>query len=147
MNVDRSKFTHEVKVSMPDLGDSDIMDDDDAFGVVDKWYKKEGDVIKQDDVICDIRTKLFTFGMMTDDDYDSIMGEILVPEGSDPVKLLVARLSSSCQRFINALPPHRTHNHEENSKARNLEDSSDQMRVRVAYFRCSFSHFLPPLYL
>lgn len=86
MNVDRSKFTHEVKVSMPDLGDSDIMDDDDAFGVVDKWYKKEGDVIKQDDVICDIRTKLFTFGMMTDDDYDSIMGEILVPEGSDPVK-------------------------------------------------------------
>ena len=24
--------------------------------------------------------------MMTDDDYDSIMGEILIPEGSDPIK-------------------------------------------------------------
>ena len=30
--------------------------------------------------------KLFTFGMMSDDDYDSIMGKILVPEESDPVK-------------------------------------------------------------
>lgn len=31
-------------------------------------------------------TKLFTFGMLTDDDYDSIMGKILVQEESDPVQ-------------------------------------------------------------
>mmetsp|Transcript_24626 Transcript_24626/g.53101 ORF Transcript_24626/g.53101 Transcript_24626/m.53101 type:complete len:212 (+) Transcript_24626:182-817(+) len=86
-DIDRSKFTHEVKVSMPDMGDSDLGGDDaDALGVVDKWYKEEGDIIKRDDVICDIRTKVFTFGMMTDDDYDSIMGKILIPEESDPVK-------------------------------------------------------------
>lgn len=30
--------------------------------------------------------KLFTFGMLTDDDYDSIMGKILVQEESDPVQ-------------------------------------------------------------
>lgn len=86
-DIDRSKFTHEVKVSMPDMGDSDLGgDDEDAVGVVDRWYKKEGDLIKREEVICDIRTKLFTFGMMADDDYDSIMGKILVPEETGPVK-------------------------------------------------------------
>lgn len=77
---DRSKFTHEVKVSMPEVGEGEQ-----ALGVIQKWYKQEGDVIKRDEVICDIRTELFTFGMLTDDDYDSIMGEILIPEESDPV--------------------------------------------------------------
>jgi pyruvate/2-oxoglutarate dehydrogenase complex dihydrolipoamide acyltransferase (E2) component len=28
------------------------------LGVIEKWHKKEGDVIKRDDVICDIRTKV-----------------------------------------------------------------------------------------
>lgn len=54
--------------------------------MIEKWHKKEGDLIKRNEVICDIRTKLFTFGMLTDDDYDSIMGEILIPEESEPVK-------------------------------------------------------------
>lgn len=26
------------------------------IGVVEKWYKKEGDLIQREDVICDIRT-------------------------------------------------------------------------------------------
>ena len=27
-------------------------------GVIEKWHKKEGDVIKRDEVICDIRTQV-----------------------------------------------------------------------------------------
>jgi hypothetical protein len=26
--------------------------------VIEKWYKKEGDIIKKDEVICDIRTEV-----------------------------------------------------------------------------------------
>ncbi|KAL9191046.1 hypothetical protein ACHAXT_000752 [Thalassiosira profunda] len=63
---------------MPEIGE-----DSETLGVIEKWYKKEGDLIKRDEVICDIRTELFTFGMLTDDDFDSIMGEILVPEETD----------------------------------------------------------------
>lgn len=77
--IDRNKFTHEVKVRMPDVGE-------DAGGIIETWYKKEGDIIKQDDVICDVRTEMFTFGMITDDDFDSIMGKILVPERTKPIK-------------------------------------------------------------
>lgn len=57
-----------------------------ALGVIQKWFKKEGDLIKQDEVICDIRTELFTFGMLTDDAYNSIMGKILIPEESEPIE-------------------------------------------------------------
>jgi len=28
------------------------------LGVIEKWHKKEGDLIKREDVICDIRTKV-----------------------------------------------------------------------------------------
>lgn len=81
VGLDRSKFTREVTIAMPDVGDDSEME-----GVVERWYMKEGDIIKSGDVICDIRTKLVTFGMLTDDNYDSIMGEILIPSGSAPVK-------------------------------------------------------------
>ena len=27
-------------------------------GVIEKWHKKEGDLIKRDEVICDIRTEV-----------------------------------------------------------------------------------------
>ena len=75
---DKSKYTHEVKVEMPDIGDL-------KGGAIEKWYKQPGDVIHRDDAICDIRTESFTFGMVTDDDFDSIMGEILVEEESGMV--------------------------------------------------------------
>ena len=29
---------------------------------------------------------MFTFGMLTDDDYDSIMGKILIQEESEPIE-------------------------------------------------------------
>jgi len=74
-----AEYNHVIKVKMP------MLDDDGATtGVVEKWYKKEGDKIKRDDPICDIRTDMVTFGMITDDE-DSIMSEILVPEESEPV--------------------------------------------------------------
>ena len=76
---DTSKFTHEIKVEMPDVGDS-------TGGTVETWYKKPGDIIQRDEVICDIRTEQFTFGMLTDDDFDSVMGEILVEEESGVVE-------------------------------------------------------------
>lgn len=31
------------------------------YGVIEKWYKKEGDLIKRDEVICDIRTEVSLF--------------------------------------------------------------------------------------
>ncbi|KAL7485212.1 hypothetical protein ACHAW6_010806, partial [Cyclotella cf. meneghiniana] len=50
--IDRSKFTHEVKICMPDLGEGE-----DVKGVIETWYKKKGDFIKKDDVLCDIETE------------------------------------------------------------------------------------------
>ncbi|KAL7511969.1 hypothetical protein ACHAXN_008926 [Cyclotella atomus] len=78
--VEASKFTHEVKVIMPDVAEGA-----DMKGKIEKWYKQKGDLIKRDDVLCDIETEMFTFGLSTDDSYDSIMGDILVPENSEPV--------------------------------------------------------------
>jgi len=75
---DASKYTHEVKVEMPDIGDL-------KGGNIEKWYKQPGDIIHRDDIICDIRTESFTFGMVTDDDFDSMMGKILVEEESGMV--------------------------------------------------------------
>lgn len=77
-STDKSKYTHEVKVEMPDIGDL-------KGGIIEKWYKQPGDIIHRDDAICDIRTESFTFGMVTDDDFDSIMGQILVEEESGMV--------------------------------------------------------------
>lgn len=77
--TDTSKYTHEVKVQMPDIGDQ-------IGGAIETWYKQPGDIIHRDEVICDIRTEEFTFGMMTDDDFDSVMGEILVEEESGVVE-------------------------------------------------------------
>lgn len=77
-STDKSKYTHEVKVEMPDIGDL-------KGGIIEKWYKQPGDIIHRDDAICDIRTESFTFGMVTDDDFDSVMGQILVEEESGMV--------------------------------------------------------------
>lgn len=74
---DRSEFKYEVKIRMPEVGE-------DQEGVIEKWYKEEGDLIKNGDTICDIKTEMFTFGMVTDDDDESIMGEIMIAENSDP---------------------------------------------------------------
>jgi hypothetical protein len=76
--VDRSKYTEEIKVRMPDMGEGE--------GKILTWYKQEGDVVKRQDILCDIETPDFTFGMETDDEHLAIMGKILVPAPSEPIK-------------------------------------------------------------
>lgn len=50
-------------------------------GTIEKWYKKPGDIIRRDDILCDIQTPDFTFGMSMDDTCDAIMGDIVVEAG------------------------------------------------------------------
>ena len=49
-DLDRSNFTREIAIELPDLGGHK--------GKVIKWYKKEGDFIHHDDTLCDIETEV-----------------------------------------------------------------------------------------
>lgn len=73
--IDRTKFTQEIPVKMPDLGNSA------GTSKVVKWYFAPGDVIQRGDVLCDIETPDFTFGMETDDEELGVLGEISVETG------------------------------------------------------------------
>jgi hypothetical protein len=66
LQVDPSLFTEEIKIRMPDMGE--------GIGRVVKWYKEEGDVVQREDVLCDIETPDFTFGMEIDDEELGIIG-------------------------------------------------------------------------
>lgn len=68
-------FTVPIVINMPD------MNDDNLVSTIEKWYKEPGDIIKRNDILCDIATPDFTFGMVTEDDVDAIMGEHHVKEG------------------------------------------------------------------
>ena len=70
----KEEYTVEVKIDMPDMGDGDD-------NTIETWYKQPGDIIKFNDVLCDISTPDFTFGMVIEDEEDAIMGEILVQAG------------------------------------------------------------------
>ncbi len=76
-DIDKSLFTEEIKIKMPDMGEGE--------GKILEWYKEEGDVVKRGDVLCDIETADFTFGMETDDEQLGIMGSILVPAPSEMI--------------------------------------------------------------
>lgn len=76
---DPAIFVEEVKIYMPDVGAEN--------GKIIKWYFNTGDLVKRNDVLCDIETPDFSFGMVTDDDCDAMMGEILVEADSDPVEV------------------------------------------------------------
>ena len=71
-----SDYTVPIVIKMPD-----VLDSDEEHNTIEKWYKEPGDVIKPNDLLCDIATPAFTFGMVTEDEEDAIMGEIHVPEG------------------------------------------------------------------
>jgi hypothetical protein len=73
--LDPEKYKHEIPVRMPDMGE--------GGGKILRWYKQEGDVILREDVLCDIETKDFVFGMETDDEHPAIMGQILVEAPSE----------------------------------------------------------------
>lgn len=76
-SLNPDEYTEKVAVHMPDMaeGSNKIL----------KWYKQPGDVVLRDDVLCDIETPDFVFGMETDDEHPCIMGEIVVPAPSGPV--------------------------------------------------------------
>ena len=78
IDLDASEFTEEVKVNMPDMGEGE--------GKVLKWYKKEGDIVLREDVLCDIQTDDFVFGLQTEDEHPAIMGRILVEAPSENIK-------------------------------------------------------------
>lgn len=75
LDGDRENFTVPIIINMPD------MNDDNLVSKIEKWYKEPGDIIKRNDILCDITTPDFTFGMVTEDDCDAIMGEHHVKEG------------------------------------------------------------------
>lgn len=50
LELDRSLYTDEVLVRIPDITD-------DGQAKVLKWFKKEGDIVKYGDLLCDIETK------------------------------------------------------------------------------------------
>jgi hypothetical protein len=77
-NGDPSAYTVPIVVKMPDMSSDD---DPDHQNIIEKWYKQPGDVIKRNDILCDITTPAFTFGMVTEDEEDAIMGNIHVAEG------------------------------------------------------------------
>jgi hypothetical protein len=49
VDLDRSKFTHEVKFKLPDM---------EGNGRVTKWFKKEGDIIQRKDILCEIELEV-----------------------------------------------------------------------------------------
>jgi hypothetical protein len=70
LQVDKSMFTQEIQIKMPEMGE--------GKGRVVKWYKEEGDVIQRGDVLCDIETPDFTFGMEIDDEELGIVGTFVL---------------------------------------------------------------------
>jgi Biotin-requiring enzyme len=78
--IDRSKYTNPIPIPMPDLGTSNG-NSPDRYSLVKEWFFQKGDIIQHEDVLCDIQTPDFTFGMETDDEGITIMGDILVPAG------------------------------------------------------------------
>ena len=76
--LDPADYPTKVPVRMPDMGE--------GGGKILQWYKQPGDVVLRDDVLCDIETVDFVFGMETDDEHPAIMGEILVEAPSKEIK-------------------------------------------------------------
>lgn len=73
-DLDRSLYTKEIPIKMPDLGAGN--------GKILRWFKQPGDVIVYEDVLCDIETSDFTFGMEIEDEELGILKEINVPKGT-----------------------------------------------------------------
>jgi pyruvate/2-oxoglutarate dehydrogenase complex dihydrolipoamide acyltransferase (E2) component len=99
-SVDRSRFTTVIEVRMPDMGSS-------STNKVLQWHKAEGDLVRTDDVLCDIETPDFVFGMECEDDELQIMGEILVeaPSGPVPVNQVICTLLHETKKEKKAAAP------------------------------------------
>ena len=68
--IDVSKFTHAVELKFPDVA---------GKGYV-SWNKAEGDLIKRGDTICDVVLEDFSFGIESEDDTHTLMGNILIKD-------------------------------------------------------------------
>ena len=73
---DPSLYRNPIVIRMPDMSDSDNL-----HNTIEKWYKRPGDVVKFNDILCDISTPDFTFGMVIEDEEDGILAEIHAEEG------------------------------------------------------------------
>jgi hypothetical protein len=77
VTLDPSLYTREMPIRMPNMGKYDAK--------VVRWYKQEGDPVEFNDVLCDIVTEDFTFGMVNEEENTALMGEITVPAGPDRI--------------------------------------------------------------
>ena len=77
VNDDTGKglYKVEIPIRMPDMGEGE--------NKILKWYKRPGDWIKRNDILCDIQTPDFTFGLVTEDECDAVMGEIFYEASAD----------------------------------------------------------------
>lgn len=75
--LDPTQYQRKVPVRMPDMGE--------GGGKILRWYKQPGDVILREDVLCDIETPDFVFGMETEDEHPAIMGEIFFDAPSETI--------------------------------------------------------------
>ncbi len=76
-DTESSLYTNPIVVEMPQV---DASDSGENF-FVEKWHKRPGDFLEKDDVLCEIATPDFVFGMQIDDEETGIMGEIHAEEG------------------------------------------------------------------
>ncbi|OEU12861.1 hypothetical protein FRACYDRAFT_244134 [Fragilariopsis cylindrus CCMP1102] len=77
-DIDYSLYTEPIIIEMPQLDD---ISDDKTNCYIEEWFKKENDIIYFGDVICDISTPDFSFGMQIDDEDDiGILKEIHIKE-------------------------------------------------------------------
>ena len=74
-SIDRSRFTKPILMKYPDIGGGN--------GKIKEWMKEEGDLVRAGDMLCDIETELFTFGMEIDDEGVGILKEKKVNEGEE----------------------------------------------------------------
>ena len=76
-----SLFTVPIVIEMPKIDDDDESSSSAVPFFVETWHKRPGDRLDRDDVLCDISTPDFVFGMQIDDEQAGIMGEIHVQQG------------------------------------------------------------------
>ena len=76
-----SLFKVPVVIEMPPIDDDDDDENSTALLFVEKWHKLPGDFLEKDDVICEIATPEFSFGIQIDDEEKGLMGEIHAKEG------------------------------------------------------------------
>lgn len=74
---DVDAYTIPIVIEMPPMDD---VGGDESHCFVEAWHKKEGDWVRPEDVLCDVSTPDFVFGMQIDDSELGLLKEIHVQE-------------------------------------------------------------------